>query len=80
MVVKFEELRDLLAEKLGIEKDTITETAHFVNDLGIDSLEQVDLMMELEKKYDISIPDEDLEKLTDVGNLLKYLNEKVANK
>ncbi|HNV44574.1 MAG: acyl carrier protein [Spirochaetes bacterium] len=80
MTVSFEELRNLLVEKLGVEKDSITETAHFVNDLGIDSLEQVDLMMELEKRYQITIPDEDLEKLTDVKGLLTYLNEKLANK
>ncbi len=80
MTVSFEELRDLLVEKLGVEKDSITENAHFVNDLGIDSLEQVDLMMELEKRYQITIPDEDLEKLSDVKGLLSYLNEKLANK
>lgn len=80
MTVSFEELRDLLVEKLGVEKDSITETAHFVNDLGIDSLEQVDLMMELERRYQITIPDEDLEKLSDVKGLLAYLNEKLANK
>lgn len=78
MKVTFEELRDLLVEKLNVEKDSITENAHFVNDLGIDSLEQVDLMMELEKRYQISIPDEDLEKLSDVRGLLNYLNEKLA--
>ncbi len=80
MTVSFEELRNLLVEKLGVEKDSITETAHFFNYLGIDSLEQVDLMMELEKRYQITIPDEDLEKLTDVKGLLTYLNEKLANK
>ena len=80
MTVTFEDLQDLIAEKLGIEKDQITKEASFINDLGVDSLEQVELIMELEKKFDISIPDEDQDKLTTVGDLLNYLNEKLANK
>lgn len=80
MTLTFEELQDLIAEKLGIEKDQITKEASFINDLGVDSLEQVELIMELEKKFDISIPDEDQDKLTTVGDLLNYLNEKLADK
>jgi acyl carrier protein len=80
MKITFEELREMISEKLGIEKDQITETSSFVNDLGVDSLEQVEVIMELEKKFDITIPDEDQDKLSTVGDLLKYLNEKLANK
>lgn len=80
MTITFEDLQDLIAEKLGIEKDQITKEASFINDLGVDSLEQVELIMELEKKFDISIPDEDQDKLTTVGELLNYLNEKLADK
>ncbi|MCX8059272.1 MAG: acyl carrier protein [Spirochaetes bacterium] len=76
----FEELRDMISEKLGIEKEQITENASFINDLGVDSLEQVELIMELEKKFDITIPDEDQDKLGTVGDLLKYLNSKLADK
>ena len=79
MAVSFEELKDLISDKLGIEKDQIVEGASFVNDLGVDSLEQVELIMELEKKFDISIPDEDQDQLGSVGELLAYLNEKVSN-
>ncbi len=78
MAIAFEELKDLISEKLGIEKDQIVESASFINDLGVDSLEQVELIMELEKKFDISIPDEDQDKLGSVGDLLAYLNEKVS--
>lgn len=69
----FEQVRDVIAEKLGVDKAKITETASFVNDLGADSLDVVEFVMEIESKFGITIPDEEAGKLVTVGDAVKYI-------
>ncbi|MFN4145724.1 MAG: acyl carrier protein [Runella sp.] len=64
-----------ILEDFGVEREAITNQAHFVKDLGFDSLDTVDLMMKLEKEFGLRIPDEDYKKLTTFESLLEYLEE-----
>ena len=73
-----EKVKDIIAEELGVEREKLTPEASFMEDLGADSLDTVELVMAFEKEFDIDIPDEDAEKLRTVGDALKYLNEKVG--
>ena len=68
----------IIVEKLGVEESDITRDASFTNDLGADSLDTVELIMEFEKEFDITIPDEDAEKIATVGDAVDYLSEKTA--
>ncbi|MEX0601634.1 MAG: acyl carrier protein [Rhodothermales bacterium] len=68
----------IIVEKLGVEESDITPEASFTNDLGADSLDTVELIMEFEKEFDITIPDEDAEKIATVGDAVDYLQEKTA--
>ncbi|MEZ4887244.1 MAG: acyl carrier protein [Chitinophagales bacterium] len=63
----------IIVEKLGVEEVDVTPEANFINDLGADSLDTVELIMEFEKEFDISIPDEDAEKITTVKEAIDYL-------
>ncbi len=63
----------IVAEQLGVEKEKITGDTHFVNDLGADSLDTVELVMELEEEFDISIPEESAEKIQTVGEAVSYI-------
>lgn len=65
----------IIVDKLGVEDSEVTESASFTNDLGADSLDTVELIMELEKAFNISIPDEDAEKIATVGDAISYLTE-----
>jgi acyl carrier protein len=69
-------VKALIVEKLGVEESEVTPEASFTNDLGADSLDTVELIMELEKEFDISIPDEQAEKIQTVGQAIDYI---VAN-
>ncbi|MEX0746475.1 MAG: acyl carrier protein [Rhodothermales bacterium] len=71
-------VRSIIVEKLGVEEADITRDASFTNDLGADSLDTVELIMEFEKEFDITIPDEDAEKISTVGDAVDYLQEKTA--
>ena len=71
-------VKEIIMDKLGVEDSQITPTASFTNDLGADSLDIVELVMGFESEFDISIPDEDAEKKTTVGDATKYLSEKLA--
>ena len=71
-------VKEIIIDKLGVEESQITPTASFTNDLGADSLDIVELVMGFESAFDISIPDEDAEKITTVGDATKYLTEKVG--
>ncbi|MFZ1290797.1 MAG: acyl carrier protein [Melioribacteraceae bacterium] len=71
-------VKEIIMDKLGVEDSQITPAASFTNDLGADSLDIVELVMGFESEFDISIPDEDAEKITTVGDATKYLTEKVA--
>ena len=73
-----EKVKDIIANELGVEREKLTNDASFTDDLGADSLDIVELVMEFEKEFNIDIPDEEAEKLRTVGDALNYLNEKVA--
>ena len=73
-----EKVKDIIEKELGVEREKLTDNASFIEDLGADSLDIVELVMEFEKEFNIDIPDEDAEKRRTVGDALKYLNEKVA--
>jgi acyl carrier protein len=72
-----EKVREIIAKELGVEREKLTENASFMEDLGADSLDTVELVMEFEKEFNIDIPDEDAEKLRTVGDALSYLRSKV---
>ncbi len=73
-----EKVKDIIVEELGVERDKLTEKASFMEDLGADSLDTVELVMAFEKEFDIDIPDEEAENLRTVGDALKYLHEKLG--
>ena len=64
----FDKVKDIIIDKLGAEEDKITEKASFMDDLGADSLDTVELIMELEEEFGLEIPDEEAEKLATVGD------------
>ena len=68
----------ILKEKLGIPESEITPDASFVKDLGIDSLDYAELVMEFEQSFDIKIPDDDAEKLQTIGEAINYIGSKVT--
>ena len=70
----------VIVDKLGAEESEVTETANFTNDLGADSLDTVELLMEFERVFGIKIPDEDASQIATVADAVKYVEEKVANK
>ena len=71
----FEKIREMIAENLNIDINTITEEASFKEDLGVDSLDLFELVMELEEEFGIEIPSEDLEQLATIGDVAKYIEE-----
>ena len=73
-----EKVKDIIVEELGVEREKLTDSASFMEDLGADSLDTVELVMAFEKDFDIDIPDEEAEKLRTVGDALKYLQEKLG--
>ena len=70
-----ERVTDIVAEQLGVEKDRIKPETSFVNDLGADSLDTVELVMELEEEFDINIPDDAAEKIQTVGQAIGYIEK-----
>jgi len=70
-----ERVTKIIVDKLGVEESEVTGEASFTNDLGADSLDTVELIMEFEKEFDISIPDESAEKIQTVGDAVTYLEE-----
>ena len=70
----FEKVKKIVVEKLGVKEDAVTESATFVNDLGADSLDVVEFVMEVEKEFNITIPDADAAKLETVGDAVKYID------
>ncbi len=73
-----EKVTSIIVEKLGVEESDVVSDASFTNDLGADSLDTVELIMEFEKEFDITISDEDAETIATVGDAVNYLEEKVS--
>jgi acyl carrier protein len=69
-------VKEIIMNKLGVEASQVTLEASFTNDLGADSLDTVELVMEFEKAFNLQIPDEDAEKIATVGDAVKYLSAK----
>lgn len=73
----FEKIKNIIVEQLGVVDTTVTLDASFIDDLGADSLDIVELIMALEEEFDIEIPDEDAEKVVTVGDVVDYIKENV---
>ncbi len=72
-----ERVKSIIVDKLGVEESEVTTTASFTNDLGADSLDTVELIMEFEKEFNISIPDDQAEKIATVGDAITYVEQHV---
>jgi len=75
-----EKVKEIIAQQLGLKKEEIKLESSFVEDLGADSLDTVEVVMALEEEFGIDIPDEEAEKITTVGEAIKYIEEKIAKK
>jgi acyl carrier protein len=70
-----EKVKEIIVKQMGANKDQVAPETSFINDLGADSLDTVELVMELEDAFDVSIPDEDAEKMQTVGDAINYIKE-----
>lgn len=68
-------VKSIIVDKLGVDESDVTKGASFTNDLGADSLDTVELIMEFEKEFDLTIPDEEAEEIATVGNAIEYVEE-----
>ena len=75
----FDKVKELIAEQLDVDADTVTVTSNIQDDLGADSLDVVDLVMSFEEEFDIEIPDDQVEKIKTVGDIVKFIEEKVED-
>ena len=73
----FDKVKEIIVDKLGVEDGKITMEAKFIDDLGADSLDTVELIMQFEEEFSIEIPDEDAEGLLSVGEAVDYINQKL---
>lgn len=73
-------VKQIIVDQLGVDANEVTDAASFVDDLGADSLDTVELVMAFEEEFDVEIPDDDAEKLQTVGQALAYLREKLPAK
>ena len=73
-----DKIKQIIVDELGVDEAEVTENARFIEDLGADSLDLVELVMRFEEEFDIEIPDEDAEKLTTVGEALNYVKNKLG--
>lgn len=76
----FEDVKEIIVEQLSVAPEKVTEEAKFIDDLGADSLDIVELIMAFEEKFNIEIPDEDAQKLETVGKAIAYLEQKLKEK
>ncbi|MBF0569615.1 MAG: acyl carrier protein [Candidatus Omnitrophica bacterium] len=74
-----EKVKSIIAEQLGVKIEEVKPEASFIDDLGADSLDTVELIMALEEEFNVEIPDEDAEKMTKVGDAIKYIESKTGN-
>lgn len=74
----FEKVKSIIVEQLGVDENEVIPEAHFIDDLGADSLDTVELVMALEEEFGIEISDEDAEKIQTVGDVSKYIDEHVS--
>ena len=75
-----EQVIDIIVNKLGVERETVVESASFTNDLGADSLDTVELIMEFEREFEINIPDNQAEQISTVGEAISFVENAVNNK
>ncbi|MCZ6636187.1 MAG: acyl carrier protein [bacterium] len=73
-----QKVTDLIVDQLGVDADSVSPDAHFIDDLGADSLDTVELVMAFEEEFDVEIPDEDAEKLETVSDAIEYLNKRLS--
>ena len=73
----FDKIKDIIVEQLDVEEDAVTMEASIPEDLGADSLDVVDLVMSIEESFDVEIPDEEVENIKTVGDIVKYIENKV---
>ena len=73
----FDKIKDIIVEQLDVEEDAVTMEASITDDLGADSLDVVDLVMSIEESFDVEIPDEEGENIKTVGDIVKYIENKV---
>lgn len=78
MAVDFDKIKAIIVEQLGVDESEVTPEAHFIDDLGADSLDTVELVMALEEEFGIEISDEDAEKIQTVGDAVKYIDEHMS--
>jgi len=76
MASVFERVKKIIVEQLGVEEEEVTMEAAFIDDLGADSLDIVELVMAFEEEFGLEIPDEDAEKIRTVGDAVNYINER----
>lgn len=75
----FDKVKKVIVDQLDVEEDKVTEAASITDDLGADSLDVVDLVMSFEEEFDIEIPDDQVEKIKTVGDIVKFIEEKVED-
>jgi acyl carrier protein len=73
-----EKVKDIIVEQLGVNPEQVTPNASFIEDLGADSLDTVELVMAFEEEFSVEVPDEDAEKLQTVGNVIEYIEKKTS--
>ena len=73
-----DKIKQIIVDELGVDEAEVTENARFIEDLGADSLDTVELVMAFEEEFSVEVPDEDAEKLQTVGDVVKYIEEKTA--
>lgn len=72
-------VKEIIVEQLGVSREEVVPEAHFIDDLGADSLDIVELVMAMEEEFDVEIPDEDAEKIQTIGNAIAYLKDKLED-
>ena len=77
-MVDEKKVKEIIVDQLGVDPGKVTPEANFINDLGADSLDTVELIMAFEEEFGIEIPDEDAEKMATVNDVMNYLNQKVG--